>query len=86
MAKKTAKPPPEPHAPEMQPAWSAYQRGDFRAARQKAKALLAAGAPEPAKDEARELIQRTNLEPGVVLTLVAMTLAIVGIVLALALR
>jgi len=86
MAKKVPQPPAEPRAPEMQNAWAAYQRGDMRTARRQARAVLAGAAPEPAKSEARDLIGRTNLEPGVALTLAVMILTVVGIVLALALR
>ena len=86
MAKKNPQAPTAPSAPEMKPAWEAYQRGDQRGARKQAKALLAGNPSEPVRREALELIRRTNLDPAVKLTLAVMALTVVGIIIALALR
>lgn len=89
MAKKP-KPPPaataEAKSPEAKPAWDAFERGDHRTARREAKALLAGNAPEAAKAEARDILKRTNLEPGVLVALLALGVVIAGIVALLASR
>ena len=38
-------------SPESQPAWDAFERGDYRGARKLARSLLEGAAPEPAKAE-----------------------------------
>ena len=73
-------------APELTEAWAALDRGDVRAARRDAKAVLAGSAADPVKAEARDVLSRTGLELGIRLTLAGMLLAVIVVLIALASR
>jgi len=88
MAKKKDEPklPAEPRAPELVGAWAALDRGDVREARREAKGVLAGGASEATKLEAKDLLSRTGLEIGIRLTLAGMLIAVLVVLIALAKR
>ena len=76
----------EPGAPELVQAWAALDRGDVRAARRDAKAVLAGSASDAVKAEAKDVLSRTGLELGIRLTLASMLVAVIVILIALANR
>jgi hypothetical protein len=78
-------PPQAPSAPEMRKAWEFFLAGDNRAARKEAKSVLSGQSSQAAQDEARELIRRTNLDPGALITIITMVVVILGILIALGL-
>lgn len=87
---KTNAPAPAPakdtRTPELAAAWEAFERGDVRGARRQAQVILAGSASEAAKADARDLLARSDLEPGVKVTLLLMALVLGAIVAVLAAR
>ena len=71
---------------EVKPALDAFERGDLRSARSQARAILSGTFSEAAKQDARDLLSRADLEPGVKITLLAMVVVLGTIVAILAAR
>jgi hypothetical protein len=87
---KTNAPAPAPakdlRTAEVKPAWDAFERGDMRGARAQARAIASGNSSEAVKQDARDLLSRTDLEPGVKITLLAMVAVLGAIVAILASR